>query len=239
MNPSECRSNRGVAATMYRRHHNPVLLWICQLIPWILALYLFGCGGTTSTNAFTPASGPRSQSAEASVAESTLVKPEGPGCANTPETMPDIPAVEIDTVSTASNPANLPNYHSMEELLHLIEMAGIDDYAAFGRSLLRAGKVKIVSPPDLPENYNAYAWIREGEIWINTPMFQRYPNIIDQATIFLHEMVHIKWNIVTHEGPMWHVLSDFRRFYNEAIQGAEVSGPFGAPEARVVNLPAG
>jgi hypothetical protein len=95
----------------------------------------------------------------------------------------------------------------------MIAQAGFADYAALGSELLAAGRVSIVSPPDLDENFNAYAFINTREVWINEPMFTRYPDVVDQATIFLHELIHIRSGECTHSGPWWSAQSEFYTYW--------------------------
>ena len=109
--------------------------------------------------------------------------------------------------------SNLPNYHSPEEWIALIETAGLMDYANLGRELLSEQRVKLVAPPLLDEQFNAYSWIADREIWINTPMFARYPGIVEQATIFLHELIHISSMQSTHTGPAWAAQDQFAVYW--------------------------
>ncbi|NLE61254.1 MAG: hypothetical protein GX616_23135, partial [Planctomycetes bacterium] len=104
--------------------------------------------------------------------------------------------------------------------IDLIEAAGAQnpafyEYAELGRQLVARDKVVLVSPPTLGAGFNAFAWIEEREIWINEPMFTRYPSVIDQATIFLHEMIHIMTGEVTHAGPAWSLQDEFAMFYSD------------------------
>lgn len=110
-------------------------------------------------------------------------------------------------------PANLPNYHTPEQWIALIETAGFQDYADLGRQLVREGKVTVVTPPTLDAQFNAYSWISDKEIWINAPMFTRYPDITQQATIFLHELIHIRSAESTHTGPWWSVQDQFAVYW--------------------------
>ncbi|MGC9319601.1 MAG: hypothetical protein ACP5KN_16340 [Armatimonadota bacterium] len=95
----------------------------------------------------------------------------------------------------------------------MIEEAGFPEYAELGRELLADGQVKLVSPPTLEAGFNAFAWIDAREIWINEPMFERYPDVVDQATIFLHELIHIKSGECTHLGPWWSAQSEFHSYW--------------------------
>jgi hypothetical protein len=109
--------------------------------------------------------------------------------------------------------SDLPNYHSPEQWIALIETAGFEEYATLGRELVSEGRVKFVAPPTLDASFNAFAWTTEREIWINAPMFDRYPGIVQQATIFLHEMIHIATAESTHAGPEWAVLDQFAVYW--------------------------
>lgn len=109
-------------------------------------------------------------------------------------------------------PANLPNYHAPEEWIALIEAAGLQEYADLGRQLVNEGKVIVVTPGTLDSQFNAFSWISDREIWINPPMFSRYPNVGHQATIFLHEMIHITSGEATHNGSWWSVQDQFATY---------------------------
>lgn len=120
---------------------------------------------------------------------------------------------DVPGSSGGSFPTNLPNYHAPEEWIALIQTAGLQEYADLGRQLVKEGKVKIVSPPTLDVSYNAYSWNSEEEIWINSPIFSRYPDIVQQATIFLHELIHIKYGEETHNGPWWSAQDQFVTYW--------------------------
>ncbi len=109
----------------------------------------------------------------------------------------------------ATFPANLPNYHAPEEWIALLEQAGLREYAALARELVRDDKVIVVTPAQLDGQVNSFAWITEREIWINAPMFSRYPDIGHQATIFLHELIHIQSGEASHEGAWWAIQDQF------------------------------
>lgn len=114
-----------------------------------------------------------------------------------------------------SFPENLPNYHAPDEWIVLLRAAGLQEYADLGQQLTAAGKVIVVAPPTLDADFNAYAWISDREIWINSPMYSRYPDIGHQATIFLHEMIHIKSGESTHTGPWWSIQDQFAVYWRE------------------------
>lgn len=120
---------------------------------------------------------------------------------------------------TSSRP-DIPNYHAPTEWIEMIATAGLGEYAELGRTMLAEGRVRIVAPPVLDANYNAFAWLDANEIWINEPMFARYPDVLDQATIFLHELIHVKSTEQTHFGPWWSALSEFRAYYEQRPQSA-------------------
>lgn len=117
------------------------------------------------------------------------------------------------TATETGFPASLTNYHSPAQWCELIETAGLEKYAELGRKLEREGKIKFVKPPTLDAGYNAFSWIDEGEIWINSPLFANYPQIRDQAEIFLHELIHIDSGEATHEGPWWSAQAQFRAYF--------------------------
>ncbi|HCA47808.1 MAG TPA: hypothetical protein DEP45_10775 [Armatimonadetes bacterium] len=98
--------------------------------------------------------------------------------------------------------------------IDMIDSAGLSEYAQLGRELLAQGKVSMVSPPMLDADYNAFAHVNTREVWINRPMFERYPTMLDQATIFLHELIHIHSGEVTHFGPWWIAQDQFRVYYS-------------------------
>jgi hypothetical protein len=110
-------------------------------------------------------------------------------------------------------PANVPNVHQPDEWIALIEAAGFQEYADLARELLTQRKIRFVRPPTLMSNYNAYAFVPERMIWINEPLFERYPDIVQQAAIFLHEMVHVSSGELSHVGPWWKTTDDFEAYW--------------------------
>jgi hypothetical protein len=129
----------------------------------------------------------------------------------------EAPAASRAHGSSPGYPAEIPNFHSPEQWIELIDDAGsvnsaFYEYADLGRRLLADGAVKFVSPPTLGEQFNAFCWIDTEEIWINEPMFARYPDVVEQASIFLHEMIHIKTGEVTHDGPCWSLPNEFESY---------------------------
>ncbi len=128
------------------------------------------------------------------------------------------PPVKDGSETTPTEPSRTPDTttHTAQvtnEWIDMIDQAGMADYAQLGRDLLAQNRVKIVSPPTLGERFNAFAHINTREVWINTPMFERYPDVLDQATIFLHELIHIHSGEMTHNGPWWSVQNEFRVYY--------------------------
>ncbi|MFP4250940.1 MAG: hypothetical protein ACLFU7_14865 [Armatimonadota bacterium] len=130
-----------------------------------------------------------------------------------------------EEVTTPSEPTRTPSGTSTinalaDDWIDMIEAAGMGEYAQLGRELLARGNVRIVSPPELDARFNAFAHINTREIWINTPMLQRYPDVLDRATIFLHELIHIRSGEVTHGGPWWSAQSEFRAYYRDLESSA-------------------
>lgn len=121
------------------------------------------------------------------------------------ETAPAKDAQAPQTLTPASAMVN--------EWIEMIDEAGFCDYAQLGREMLQQGRVIIVSPTTLGDNFNAFAHINTREIWLNTPLFERYPDVLDQATIFLHELIHIHSGEATHNGPWWSHQDEFRVYY--------------------------
>lgn len=106
----------------------------------------------------------------------------------------------------------------------MIEEAGLCEYAQLGRELLAQDRVRMVAPPMLDADYNAFAHVNTREIWLNRPMFERYPTMLDQATIFLHELIHIRTGEVTHLGPWWVAQDQFRVYYRDLGTAAVALG---------------
>jgi hypothetical protein len=115
-----------------------------------------------------------------------------------------------------------PTATVVKEWIAMIDEAGMTDYAQLGRELLAQDQVRIVSPPELAPDFNAFAYINTREIHLNTPMFERYPDVLDQATIFLHELIHISSGECTHSGPWWSAQSEFRTYYRDLETSAAV-----------------
>jgi len=107
----------------------------------------------------------------------------------------------------------IPNYNPPSRWIELIAQAGLQSYADLGSQVDVARKVILVSPPTLSETFNAFTWINEGEIWINSPMFERYPDVVDQGEIFLHELIHLSSGETSHEGPWWSDLTLYRAYW--------------------------
>ncbi len=121
------------------------------------------------------------------------------------EPAPDDASRARDTMS--------PTAVVVNEWIEMIDEAEMTEYAQLGRDLAAQDRVRFVSPPTLDANFNAFAHIDTREIWINEPMFERYPDVLDQATIFLHELIHIYSGECTHSGPWWSAQSEFRAYY--------------------------
>ena len=105
------------------------------------------------------------------------------------------------------------NYHSPTACVNLIRLAGFEAHAKIIDGMIAAKKIILVTPPTLNDSINAYAWIPQKEIWINTPLFARYPDIREQASIILHEVIHIESQEQTHEGPMWKDIQVFEVYW--------------------------
>lgn len=125
----------------------------------------------------------------------------------------------IPSETSPTPDAMTPTAAVANEWIEMIDDAGMTEYAQLGRELLAQGRVRVVSPPRLDVSFNAFAYINTREILINTPMFERYPDLLDQATIFLHELIHIRSGELTHSGPWWSAQSEFRAHY----QGLEAT----------------
>ena len=106
------------------------------------------------------------------------------------------------------------NYHTPTSYANLIRIAGFEKYAQISEDIIDKQGVILVQPPTLPENYNAYAFIPKRSIWLNTPMFVRYPTIQEQAAIFLHELVHIASQEQTHNGLWWADVDKFEKYWS-------------------------
>lgn len=122
-----------------------------------------------------------------------------------PQTPQETPIVYPDY------PTNTPHYPLttmeqkllVDEYIKIIKKAGFPDYADLAADMQRKRKIIFVRPPGLTEEFNAWADIQTKEIWLNKPMFDRYPHIAHQTTIFFHELIHIKSTELTHFGPWW------------------------------------
>ncbi|MGI5819792.1 MAG: hypothetical protein ACOX9R_17040 [Armatimonadota bacterium] len=134
-------------------------------------------------------------------------------------------------IEAATPDAMTPTAVMVNEWIEMIETAGMTEYAQLGRELLAQGRVRIVSPPALDAGFNAFAHINTREIWINTPMFDRYPEVLDRATIFLHELIHIRSGEITHNGPWWSAQNEFRVYYHNLQTSAAARPRHDAPAA--------
>jgi hypothetical protein len=99
------------------------------------------------------------------------------------------------------------------EWLNMMEEAGLKEYAELGRTMLSSSKIIFVRPPYLDAEFNAWADIGERRILINEPMWSRYPERLDRATILLHELIHVHSKEITHAGPWWSAQDDFRKYW--------------------------
>lgn len=95
----------------------------------------------------------------------------------------------------------------------MIEEACLSDLAALGRRMHAQGRVRFVRPPLLDAEWNAFADVRAGEVLINEPLWSRYPDTLDRATIFLHELIHIRSGEMSHYGPWWAAQEMFRQYW--------------------------
>ena len=101
----------------------------------------------------------------------------------------------------------------VETWCDMIEEACLSDLAALGRRLHAQGRVRFVRPPYLDTEFNAFADVRAGEVWINEPMWSRYPDRLDRATILLHELIHLHSGELSHYGPWWAAQEMFRQYW--------------------------
>jgi len=120
---------------------------------------------------------------------------------------------QSDVPSGLPSGVHLPNYNPPSRWIELIAQAGLQSYADLGSQVDAARKVILVSPPTLDQTFNAFTWINEGEIWINSPLFARYPDVVDQGEIFLHELIHLSSGETSHEGPWWSDLTVYRDYW--------------------------
>ena len=95
----------------------------------------------------------------------------------------------------------------------MIEQAALSEYANLGRRMHAQGRVRFVRPPALDAEFNAFADVRAGEVWINEPMWSRYPDRLDRATILLHELIHLHSGELSHYGPWWADQERFRQYW--------------------------
>lgn len=140
-----------------------------------------------------------------------------------------LPPAQLNPAAPQRPAWDVPNYHAPDQWIEMIAQAGLSRYAALGSDLVSQGRVRLVAPPTLDANYNAFAWLDSGEIWINRPMFERYPDVLDQATIFLHELIHIDSTEQTHLGPWWSAQSEFRAYFATRSQTTAALASAAAP----------
>jgi hypothetical protein len=115
-------------------------------------------------------------------------------------------------------PPEKPNTRvaQVREWLDMIDEAGLSDHADLGRTMLAEGRIEFVTPPTpLPSEFNAWADLREPRrVLLNEPLWERYPDTLDRATILLHELIHIRSGEQTHRGPWWSAQTEFRRYWD-------------------------
>lgn len=95
----------------------------------------------------------------------------------------------------------------------MIEEACLSDLAALGRRLHAQGRVRFVRPPYLDAEFNAFSDLQAGEVLLNEPMWTRYPDRLDRATIFLHELIHLHSGELSHYGPWWAAQEMYRQYW--------------------------
>ena len=102
----------------------------------------------------------------------------------------------------------------VEVWIGMIEEAGLTEYSEIGWELWKAGRIQFVRPPYLSEEFNAWADFHYPyTILINEPMWTRYPERLDRASILLHELVHIRTLEMTHYCPYWTDVARFREYW--------------------------
>jgi len=110
----------------------------------------------------------------------------------------------------------------VREWLDMIAQAGLTEYAQLGREMLERGAIEVVEPPRLDARFNAWTFLgARPHVWLNAPMWERYPDRIDRATILLHELIHVRSGEQTHLGQWWSAQDEFRRYYEEVNTNAD------------------
>jgi hypothetical protein len=94
----------------------------------------------------------------------------------------------------------------------MIRSAGFFKESDIALNMIANNKIFFVSPPKLPDNFNAWADLGRKEIKLNKPMYDRYPLITHQATIFFHELIHINTGEISHNGPWWSKQDEFAQW---------------------------
>lgn len=138
-----------------------------------------------------------------------------------PPTPPSPPQIENMT------PDFPTNAREEEELLmtytQMIRSAGFYKEADKGLNMIANNKIFFVTPPELPYKFNAWTDFVRKEITLNKPMYDRYPKITHQATIFFHELIHMNTGEVSHNGPWWSKQDEFAQWCKETYEYDEVS----------------
>lgn len=108
------------------------------------------------------------------------------------------------------------------QMLDVIELVRMTDYSDFGRGLYDRGRIRLVTTVELDQQFNAFSWISEQCIWYSEVTFVRYPRLVDQSEILLHELAHLKTGEQTHTS-INPICADFRQRAWDA--GFYVDGP--------------
>jgi len=108
------------------------------------------------------------------------------------------------------------------QMLDVIELVRMTDYSDFGRGLYDRGRIRLVTTVELDQQFNAFSWISEQCIWYSEVTFVRYPCLVDQSEILLHELAHLKTGEQTHTS-INPICADFRQRAWDA--GFYVDGP--------------
>jgi hypothetical protein len=149
------------------------------------------------------------------------------GCKNEPQEPKDPPISEPEPTPEPPPPPNITdmtpsfptNARQEEELLmtytQMIRSAGFFEYSDIALNMIGNNKIHFVVPPELDSRFNAWADLGRKEILLNKPMYDRYPLITHQATIFFHELIHINTGEITHNGPWWRDQDKFAEWCKE------------------------
>jgi len=109
------------------------------------------------------------------------------------------------------------------QMLDLIAGLGMTNWADFGRGLNQSGRIRLVTTVELDPEFNAFSWLDQQCIWYSEIAFVRYPRLVDQSEILLHELVHVKTGDMSHERTDDPVCAEFRQRADAA--GYYVDGP--------------